>query len=610
MLSKIVTKSLAFGTKTIQGKLLRVILPIVGILLFVMMIVSYRLTVNTQNNTSKRYVVEIAKRSSVEVSSKLDALRIELESIADRLELKSMVWADMQDFLARQFIRDSSMYSMLFVVMPDGEYYVAGKGLIEGKNLSERVYVRSIFDDKAPFAMTSPDVSKSTGEMKYTLSVPILNDGNVVGCLAANISLSTLSNIVREHRIGEFGQSFITDENATVIAHNDANLIMNFCFNSKETKEQYKGIVPFAYAMTKNVEHSGFVRNPQSGKEFMVCMPIKGTKWTMAATVPMKDLHSGAILLFLAMTVFFVIILSLVFLVVHYGIKNVVDKPLNWLSAAIRQVSDGDLTAQFNYSSRDEIGQMSNDLRNMCAKLLSIVKSIKDDANELNVASNQVNVSSQQLSQGANEQASSIEQLSATMEEMVSNIEQNTLNANQTSTVSEEAYRSFVEVSENSDKVLSINREIAQKIMVINDIASKTNILALNAAVEAARAGEYGRGFAVVATEVRKLAEHSKAAADEIIELSQQGLNMSQVVGKVMSETLPKVENTKSLVGEIAAASMEQSSGTMQINDAIQQLDSVIRVNASASDGLASSADLLAQQAQNLLNAIGAFKVE
>ncbi len=609
MFTDFVSKSIAYGSSTIQGKLLRVILPIIGILLFIMMLVSYRLTVNTQNKTSKRYITEIAKRSSVEVSSKLDALRIELESIADRPEVKSMVWTDMQDFLARQFVRDSSMYSLLFVVMPDGKYYVAGRGLVEGKNLSERVYVRSIFDEKASFAMTSPDVSKSTGEMKYTLAVPVLKNGDVIGCLAANISLSTLSNIVKEHKIGENGQSFITDENANVIAHNDASLVMNFSFNSKEANELYGGIAPFAYAMTKSFEYSGVTKNTRTGKEFIVCMPIKGTKWTMAATVPFNDLHSGAILLFIAMVVFFVIILSLVFLVVHFGIKNVVDKPLNWLSSAIRQVSDGDLTAQFNYSSRDEIGQMSSDLRNMCAKLLAIVKSIKDDANELTMASNQVNISSQQLSQGANEQASSIEQLSATMEEMVSNIEQNTQNANQTSQVSEEAYNSFIEVSENSGKVLSINKKIAQKIMVINDIASKTNILALNAAVEAARAGDYGRGFAVVATEVRKLAEHSKAAADEIIELSLQGLNMSETVGKVMSVTLPKVENTKSLVGEIAAASAEQTSGTMQINDAIQQLDSVIRVNASASDGLASSADLLAQQAQNLLNAIDAFKV-
>lgn len=108
------------------------------------------------------------------------------------------------------------------------------------------------------------------------------------------------------------------------------------------------------------------------------------------------------------------------------------------------------------------------------------------------------------------------------------------------------------------------NKDIANKISIITDIAFQTNILALNAAVEAARAGEHGKGFAVVAAEVRKLAERSKLAADEIVTLAQKGLDLSQGAGKVMEEVLPKIQNTTKLVQEITAASPSKITGPVR----------------------------------------------
>ena len=131
--------------------------------------------------------------------------------------------------------------------------------------------------------------------------------------------------------------------------------------------------------------------------------------------------------------------------------------------------------------------------------------------------------------------------------------------------------------------------------------------MALNAAVEAARAGEYGKGFAVVAKEVRSLAEKSKVAADEIIEMSRKGLSLSEEASSVMQQTIPKIENTRVLVNEIANASMEQSIGANQVNDIIQKLNGTVKINASSSEMLAASAEDLAHQAENLRNAINYF---
>ncbi|MBU8891949.1 MAG: hypothetical protein KOO66_04170, partial [Bacteroidales bacterium] len=152
-------------------------------------------------------------------------------------------------------------------------------------------------------------------------------------------------------------------------------------------------------------------------------------------------------------------------------------------------------------------------------------------------------------------------------------------------------------------------KEIAEKIQIVNDIAFQTNILALNAAVEAARAGEHGKGFAVVAAEVRKLAERSKVAADEINVVSKSGVEISDKAGKQLEAVVPEMEKTVKLVQEISASSQEQNSGSDQINSAVQQLSQVTQQNAAASEELATSAEELASQADQLKDVISFFNV-
>ncbi len=309
----------------------------------------------------------------------------------------------------------------------------------------------------------------------------------------------------------------------------------------------------------------------------------------------------------------FVLVMIFVLIIISGAVAYVlyvsIVKPLNKGVTFAQTIGKGDLTAELNIDQNDEIGLLAEALNGMAANLKSIVISIKENANNLVSSSDNVKGSSLQLSKGSADQAASAEEVSTSIEEMVANIDQNTDNAVETEKITVETAKDVNIADKLSSSAASSMKGVAEKITIIGDIAFQTNILALNAAVEAARAGEHGKGFSVVAAEVRKLAERSKIAADEIHELVNTGLKVSSEAGEKARLLVPDIEKTTQLIKEISAASIEQKTGAEQINMAMQQLNLITQENASSSDELTQSAEQLAGLAESLKEAVSFFKI-
>ena len=287
-------------------------------------------------------------------------------------------------------------------------------------------------------------------------------------------------------------------------------------------------------------------------------------------------------------------------------------KPLDSAVSNLQRITEGTLKVNTDSSfanRNDELGRLTAAIASLSHRMQDVISGIAITADEINSAGEQLSASSVQLSNSASEQSASLEEISSSLEEMVSSIHQNADNATQTEKVTVAASHSLEEGVSATSVALKAMQDIAEKILVINDIAFQTNLLALNAAVEAARAGEHGKGFAVVAAEVRRLAERSRIAANEIIAISTKGAQVSVKAQDLLNKNLDDIRKTADLVREIAASSFEQRSGSDQINSAVQQLNTVTQQNATASEEVASSAEELSEKANSLTNLIAYFKV-
>jgi methyl-accepting chemotaxis protein len=307
-----------------------------------------------------------------------------------------------------------------------------------------------------------------------------------------------------------------------------------------------------------------------------------------------------------------------------WWISNSITRPLRRALDVATAVAGGDLTTRVDVDSTCEVGQLLGALKRMNDNLVATVGTVRGGTDAIALASGEVASGNRDLSARTEQQASALEETASSMEELTSTVKQNADNARQANTLAATASAVATkggdvieQVVDTMAQIHTASSRIVDIIGVIDGIAFQTNILALNAAVEAARAGEQGRGFAVVAGEVRNLAQRSAAAAKEIKALIDDstskvdtGSTLVREAGSTMGEIVDSVRRVADILGEITAASQEQSAGIEQINQAITQMDDVTQQNAALVEEAAAASQAMQDQAARLADAVAVFRLD
>lgn len=674
--------------KNIQVRLLIWLLPLFFVVLAVLSSVSYILS----KQALERSVDETAKAVGTDyanrVQSDMELMIARLEDLANNPIIRSASDKEQIVSVLAETQNRLSIFDAVIFVLPDGSG-VNSRGASSQYN--DRDYFKKVIATKKPI-ISDPLTSKTTGKLSVALAVPVSYNDQLIGAVVGTVSMDRLTSMMKELKFLDTGYGQLSDDSGTIIAHpKRPELVGKLNLREKQINPELKLpkselddrlIKLFKASADSGLQTREVYTFVDDVSRVAVGTPITlpgGQRWVMMVAAPESEANQAISHLSKLMLLISISCLVLACIAILIVAKKFA-KPITIMRDECLLLAKGDLQKRaLSVTSEDEIGQLASGFQQMGATLRSLIGQVHSQSEQLAASSEQLTASADQSALAANQVAASItdvangaiEQLtaatetSAIVEQMSASIEQVSATTN---AVAEQSIRAASKAHEGSSSVnkavqqmiqieQTVNhsaqviadlgqrsKEIGQIVETISGIAGQTNLLALNAAIEAARAGEQGRGFAVVAEEVRKLAEQSQAATQQIAELIgaiqgdtesavqamddgtrevKLGADVVNSAGQAFDEIVTVVSQVSEQVREIAAAIDQMAVGGQQIVHAVNLIDSLSKrasgeaqtVSAATQEQSASMEEIaaasksLAILAMNLQDAVNKFRI-